>query len=610
MNNALILSLGWTLLHSLWQIGLLGLCTLGLERLLHTYSAQLRHQVLLFMLGGMVLASGYTLFLEWRYFAEVQHLAPGLATDFNPSSANLVYTHSIDSGQTPVPFLQRCKWWIESHLYWLVGIWVLGTAFFSLRFAWNYLALTVLRQKSSNIIDPQVLQLIQQVKMSLGLHQKIRFYSSSTLSSPLTFGHFFPVVILPVALLCQTPPALLEALIRHELIHIRRADFLVNLLLALLQILFFYHPLVWVLSRRIQELREEACDEAVLLSGCHKLVYAEALLHLQRLHHHQNIPLVMQAQNHASHFATRVRQILAGTAATKSPLFTQRWSSAVLLMPLLLLALGLFAPVAQAEKKTPVTKVKPTLVLPEKNQTEATKTIPKPLVKNPEIIPPATVVENPPPSVETTTLDSLPQSSNDAVLSVAADRMNVLYMGIDNPISVAISGIPADQVKVSSRDVRLMATGKGKYIARADRPGKATILVEAPNYRQEVEFRVKSIPDPVAVLEKVETMGGEISISAFKELKSVEPKLFGFDMDAQCNVLGFNFIFIRKDEDPQQAANPGGAFTTKVLEFVENVKAGDQIIFDNIRAKCPGDEKGRKINNMAFKIVADPEKKE
>ncbi len=77
------------------------------------------------------------------------------------------------------------------------------------------------------------------------------------------------------------------------------------------------------------------------------------------------------------------------------------------------------------------------------------------------------------------------------MLSVAADRMNVLYMGVDNPISVAISGVPADQVKVSSRDVRLIETGKGKFIAKAGRPGKATILVEAPNYRQEVEFRVK-----------------------------------------------------------------------------------------------------------------------
>ncbi|MDX2067134.1 MAG: GldM family protein [Haliscomenobacter sp.] len=604
MNDTLILSLGWTLLHSLWQIGLLGLCTLGLERLLRTYSAQLRHQVILFMLGGMVLASAFTLFLEWQYFAQVQHLAPNLTTDFNSISANPVYTHSVDSGQTPVPFLQRCKWWIESHLYWLVGIWVLGTAFFSLRFAWNYLALSVLRQKSSRVIDPQVLQLVQQVKTSLGLRQKVWFYSSSSLSSPLTFGHFSPVVILPVALLCQTPPALLEALIRHELIHIRRADFLVNLLLASLQILFFYHPLVWVLSRRIQELREEACDEAVLLSGCHKLVYAEALLHLQRLHHHQNIPLVMQAQNHASHFATRVRQILAGPSATKPQLFTQRWSSAVLLMPLLLLALGLFAPVVQAEKKTPAPKVKPTVVLPERSETAVTKTTTKPLVKDPEPISPATVEENPPPSITTATIDSLPQSSNDAVLSVAADRMNVLYMGVDNPISVAISGVPADQVKASSRDVQLIETGKGKFIAKAVRPGKATILVEAPNYRQEVEFRVKPIPDPTAVLQGSYQSNGEVSVSKIKSLKSID-LFIPVDFETGCKLLGFNLIYISKDRTklPVQVVNPGHELVQAAQDILANAEVGDMIIFDNPRAKCPGDEASRKINSMSFKVT-------
>lgn len=318
----------------------------------------------------------------------------------------------------------------------------------------------------------------------------------------------------------------------------------------------------------------------------------------------------MQAQNHASHFATRVRQILTGPAATKPQLFTQSWSSAVLLMPLLLLALGLFAPAAQAEKKIPEPKVKPTFVLPEKPKTAATKTTTKPLVKDPETISPTTVVENPPPSITTGTIDSLPQSSNDAVLSVAADRMNVLYMGIDNPIRVAISGVPADQVKVSSRDVRLIETGKGKFIAKPDRPGRATILVEAPNYRQEVEFRVKPIPDPVAVLENSGAMSGEIYLSTFRSLTGIEPKLFGFDMDAQCKILGFSVIYIGKSENPLQAVNPGGLFTPQVLELITNAKVGGQVIFDNIRAKCPGDESGRKINNMAFKIIADPEKKE
>lgn len=608
MNDALILSLGWTLLHSLWQIGLLGLCTLGLERLLRTYSAQLRHQVILFMLGGMVLASAYTLFLEWRYFAEVQHLAPNLTADFSPNATNPVHTHSIDSGQTPVPFLQRCKSWIESHLYWLVSIWVLGTAFFSLRFAWNYLALTVLRRKSSSIVDPQILQLMQQVKTSLGLRQKIGFYSSSTLSSPLTFGHFFPVVILPVALLCQTPPALLEALIRHELIHIRRADFLVNLLLALLQILFFYHPLIWVLSRRIQELREEACDEAVLLSGCHKLVYAEALLYLQRLHHHQNIPLVMQAQNHASHFATRIKQILlqASPSTVNQFLVPKSWlsSSLGIALAIILTITAIAAPQKQIITSAPVTPLKSPVLDARKSEVQPISlagTNAKPSVTRKKqqlkLIP--------------TAVDTPPAKPSQPELKMVTLRDKTLFLG-ENTISVTISGILAEEIELSSSNIVIETMGKGQFKAFANRTGKVVIRVEAPNYYWDVEFTVV-LPDPVAMLSGFDYMNGEIPVSTIKESKGIDPKLPQLPNDyasVKCEILGFNCILVPREKDPIQLTNPGGAFLPKAIDLIQAINVNDQIIFDNIRAKCPGDEKGRKINNMAFKIIADPEKKE
>ena len=609
MNDALILSLGWTLLHSLWQIGLLGLCTLGLERLLRTYSAQVRHQVVLLMLGGMVLASAYTLLLEWRYFAEVQHLAPNWATDFSSGSANTVYTHSVDGSQTPVPFLQRCKWWIESHLYWLVGIWVLGTAFFSLRFAWNYLALTALRRKSSSIIDPQVLQLIQQVKTSLGLAQKIRFYSTSTLSSPLTFGHFFPVVILPAALLCQTPPAFLEALIRHELIHIRRADFLVNLLLALLQILFFYHPLIWVLSRRIQELREEACDEAVVASGCNNLIYAEALIQLQRLHHHQNIPLVMQAQNHASHFAWRVKQILlqAPSSTANQFLVPKSWlgSSLGIALAIILTITAIAAPQKQPAALKPIPSLKSPVL-------DAQKAEIKPISLAGTTEEPVAPRKKQQLKLIPTAVDTPPAKPSQPELKMVTLRDKTLFLG-ENTISVTVSGVLAEQIKLSSANLFFENLGKGQFKTYANKTGKVAIRVTTPEYYWDVEFLV-ILPDPVATLSGVDYIGGSIPVSTIRASKGIEPKLppaYSNDYaNVKCEILGFNCILIPREKDPIQLINPGGAFLPTALDLIQAINVNDQIIFDNIRAKCPGDEKGRKINNMAFKIVADPEKKE
>ncbi len=616
MSNAFIQALGWTLLHSVWQIGLIGLFTLGLERLLRPYPAQLRHNLLLLMLGGMVLVSALTLWEEWRYFASIPQFTETrhtLQTTAGMALNDLEFREQSPI-QTPASLFLRSKIWLETHLSFLVWCWALGIAVFSLRLVWNYLALARLRRSSIQIKDAQLDQLLHKVALAIGLRRQVSLRLSTQVQSPLTFGFFVPIVLLPIALVAQTPPALLEALLRHELIHIRRADFLINLGLAFLQILFFYHPLIWVVTRRVQELREEACDTEVLDSGCNNLLYAEALLQLQKLNHHQNIPLVMQAQNPSSHFAMRLRQIMLRPNQVNNRKYSRAMSGSILLLMLLLVvALGAFTTPIQVQMENPVRDpvVKNEIPKP-KNRTAATshntakKSEPILIIENKPAE--ATNGEVPITMIEELTVDSIPTVASDAVLSVAADRMNVLYMGIDNPISVALSGVPAEQVTASSRDVRLQAVGKGKYIVRAGRPGKAVIVVEAPNYRQEVEFRVKSIPDPVAVLEKIGTTGGSVFLSSVKEMKGLDLKLFGFDMDAQCSILGFNFIYVEPNANPGQSANPGPIFNDKSLSFIQQAKVGDQMIFDNIRAKCPGDEAGRKLNNIAVKIVADPPK--
>jgi beta-lactamase regulating signal transducer with metallopeptidase domain len=614
-SNLLIYAIGWTLLHSVWQIGLLGLLAIGLERFWHRHPAQFRHNLLLYILGGMVLAIAFTLCSEWQYFASIHHHLIEKDTILQ-TTTNLPYAlKPIDqpTNYQLVSTVLDFKTWIESHLFWVVWSWALGMVAFSLRFVLNYFSLRSLRHQSIALEDPYFSQLLTQVITAIGLRRKVNLRLSSGIASPLTFGFFYPIVLLPIALVAQTSPSLLEALLRHELIHIRRADFLVNLMLSLLQILFFYHPLIWMITRRVQELREEACDAAVLYSGCDNLLYAEALLQLQKLNHHQNIPLAMQAQNPSSHFATRLRQIMLRPGQPTKRKYSNALSGSILLVLLLMASfLGAFTTSIKSQKAKSSVNTPVLLPQPEKGKLMKPKSTAEAIRDNR----PTPQDEPQPPQQEASSLianqliarDTNPAvNPNEAVLSVAADRMNVLYMGIDNPISVALSGVSADQVSASSRDVRLTTIGKGKYIARAFRPGIAIIFIEAPNYRQEVKFRVKPIPDPIAVLGAVGIREGFISESALKEIKGLESKLFGFDMDVACNILGFSLIYIEKGTDNvAQSANAGENFNAATLKFTQNAKIGDQYIFDNIRVKCPGDEQGRKINNIAIKVVADP----
>lgn len=185
-------------------------------------------------------------------------------------------------------------------------------------------------------------------------------------------------------------------------------------------------------------------------------------------------------------------------------------------------------------------------------------------------------------------------------VTVSADKMNVFYIGVDNPVSVVAAGVSTNSLRVSGSGVSLSGGG-GKYTARVSTPGRATVTVSGEGLKATAfEFRVKPIPDPVAKINN--STGGEIGNGVLKAQGGVIPVLENFDFEARCDILGFNVIYIPRRQDPIQVSNPGGAFGGPARNAINQAKPGDQYIFDNIRAKCPGDAAGRKINNISFKV--------
>lgn len=187
-------------------------------------------------------------------------------------------------------------------------------------------------------------------------------------------------------------------------------------------------------------------------------------------------------------------------------------------------------------------------------------------------------------------------------VTVSADKMNVFYMGVDNPVTVAAAGVSSNDLKVSvTGNVTRTGGGGNKFTVRGTSPGKATVTVSGGGLKAtSFEFRVKQIPDPVAEING--STGGDIGNGVLKAQGGVIPVLKGFDFDARCDILGYNVIYVPRRQDPMQAVNPGGAFGGQARGLINQAKPGDQFIFDNIRAKCPGDGAGRKINNIAFKV--------
>ena len=192
-------------------------------------------------------------------------------------------------------------------------------------------------------------------------------------------------------------------------------------------------------------------------------------------------------------------------------------------------------------------------------------------------------------------------------VSVSATKMNVFYIGVDNPVAVSAAGVPSNQVQVSmtgSGGGSISKNSDGTYNVKVSQQTKlgefAYVTVSAPGLTEKREFRVKRIPNPNAKLSN--SMGGVMGAGEFKAQKGLFAVLDNFDFDAKCEIIGYQLVRVPRRQDPLIAANKGGGYNAEARGVVDQAKAGDTYYFENVKAKCPGDASGRDINQLVFKI--------
>jgi gliding motility-associated protein GldM len=186
-------------------------------------------------------------------------------------------------------------------------------------------------------------------------------------------------------------------------------------------------------------------------------------------------------------------------------------------------------------------------------------------------------------------------------VTVSADKMNVFYIGVDNPISVAAAGVSSNALQVNATGITLNPQGGGKYITKPTAPGEATITVSGGGLQaSSFKFRVKRIPDPVAKLGK--KSGGTMGNGEFKAYDGLFAMLEGFDFDAKCAIQGYKFTRVEKRQDPVTVTNSGGNYGGDARRIANLAKPGDIFYFDEVKARCPGDIAGREINSLVITI--------
>ncbi len=277
-------AIGWALLHSLWQGALIALILVVLLRQLAGQTAGVRYVVSCCALALLVVLPVITAYGSLRSDAQVAVYEVHAASFDSPAVAVPI---SAFSGSSSIAvglvdgWIARARDIASRNLQTIVAIWSLGVAFLSARLFAGWVRLRRLAGEDQRAPD-HLMQTLNSLADRLEIWSPIRLVQSRVVEVPMVIGWLEPVILLPVTALTGLTPQQLETILAHELAHVRRHDYLMNLGQTLIETLLFYHPATWWISRQIRIERENCCDDLAVEVCGDPAVYARALARLEQ----------------------------------------------------------------------------------------------------------------------------------------------------------------------------------------------------------------------------------------------------------------------------------------------------------------------------------------
>ena len=298
-------TLDWTLLHFLWQGA--GLAALFAVAAAVCRSASARYALAVSALVLMLVSPVVTFtWLRAQANPAVRTGAEGALTWAGTPTQNAT---ALSGSRAPVAESGTEQ---PMAMLWLVEAWFLGVLLLSLRTAGGLILIERMRRKEIKRVGEELYARCLALQRRMGIERFIQYCECHRLDAPAVLGWFRPVVLLPVRALTGLTEAQIEAVIAHELAHIRRLDCFVNLFQIATETLLFYHPAVWWVSQRIRAERENCCDDEAIAVCGDAVNYARALTLMEEW---RTAPALMMAANR-SPLGERVMRLLGwnGTA--------------------------------------------------------------------------------------------------------------------------------------------------------------------------------------------------------------------------------------------------------------------------------------------------------
>lgn len=311
-------SLGWALLHFLWQGTLIAILARAVMMIfLQKRAANLRYLLMCAALVLMLFSPVITFSLIYGSERErilnvdetrLVNKQPGLSAAVTASENPRIYQPFGGNNNEAESYGSSLILKFEASFPWLVLLWLAGIFILSARLAVNWLAVRRLASdEAKQLIEWQ--PAVNRLARTLGISKSVKLLESSIVRVPVTVGWLKPVILFPFGMVLSLTPQQLESIIAHELAHIRRYDYLVNIFQTIAEILLFYHPAVLWLSKQIRFEREYACDDlAVNVLGGDALCYARALTKVERIR--KAAPVLATAATGGGSLESRVRRLV------------------------------------------------------------------------------------------------------------------------------------------------------------------------------------------------------------------------------------------------------------------------------------------------------------
>lgn len=308
LGNNLIHAIGWTILHSFWQIAIIGTILSALLFLFKRKSSVLKYYLSVAAMLVTIILSLFTFFQQYSSLENVSILyedIPANEMAFNQTE-NTNFEKLLLSQLT---LKEKVKLYVNNNLQIIVSIWYLCVFLLFLKMIAGLIYSQRMKKYGTSAVSIEWSEILERLTKKLKINKSIKLLESVLVKIPVAIGFLKPVILLPVGIASGLSVEQLEAILAHELAHIKRNDYLINLLQSLLEILFFYHPVVWWISKKIRNERENACDDIVISLQTDRIVLAKALANIEFINKKQN-QYVMALNGNKNNILKRISRLV------------------------------------------------------------------------------------------------------------------------------------------------------------------------------------------------------------------------------------------------------------------------------------------------------------